>query len=144
MRISLAEAAETNVLCHFCVIETKGLGRPHKVKACPTASVMVLVRIEIEGRRQAREIADRFGVIRTIQLVEAAARREGALLEHDRSVVVDLENPIIELIADQRVPVAKMDRARRQRIGIPARLLVGEILPNDSITAVHLDDPVVV
>lgn len=57
---------------------------------------------ETERWGQPREVANDFCIVGTIQMVEAVAGHvDRALLKHDLPGQRDLENAIIELVADQ-------------------------------------------
>src|SRR6202035_5896377 len=69
--------------------------------------------ILVERGRQAGEVADHLGVIGTIEAVEAVSRGvERSLLEHDVLTGSDLDDAVVELVADERVAIGQADCAR--------------------------------
>ena len=61
-------------------------------------------------------VAVHFRIIRPVQPVESVATHSNfSLLENDFSLVVDFDHLMVELIADQGVPVAQAHRSRRIR-----------------------------
>ena len=101
------------------------------------------------GWCKARVIAHNFGVIGSIQLVEAyACDAEFSLREHNLFLWVDFNDLHVKLVADQRVPIGQSDCPAGKRAGIrrvtASRLAGGLILKDNLLGGRNPQDAVIV
>ena len=83
------------------------------------------------GPCQAGVVADDFGVVWSVEFVGAGAGdTDGSEGEHDGSRRVDLDDLMVELIADQRVSPLQADGARRIGVGDTAGSRAGDVFKN--------------
>jgi len=81
--------------------------------------------VALEGRRLTGEAAGDFGIVGSVELIEAAAGDvEHALLEDDPAGGSDFDDAIVEMIADEGVAVAEADAAGGQGQGLPSGIVL--------------------
>jgi hypothetical protein len=125
---------------HDCAAEAPGLAARSQV-----ASAIVFVVIHIERRRESREVADDFGVVRPVQHIEAdPSHVKYTLGKHDFPLTIDLKHTVVELIGNERVTIVQPDAPSGQRHRVTTGHGVCCVSPNDLVRAVDLDNPIVV